>query len=161
MNKDIHKYIANCTLCKREMAKMQMYPLQMMDIPDHSFNKIAIDLITDLNVSTSGNQHIHTIIDHLTGWPDAFPMPNKKADTLVHVFINIYLLVHMCSRYILSSNEMEFKNQFTNNVQFHKYLKPTVTILVMPYMTTYMMHCNYLALDEDNTRMQFECSLLQ
>ena len=55
MKKDIHKYIANCTLCKREKAKMQMYPLQMMDIPDWPFDKIAIDLVTDLNVSTSGN----------------------------------------------------------------------------------------------------------
>ena len=33
-----------------------------------SLFKIAIDLITDLNVSTSGNQHILTIINHLTGW---------------------------------------------------------------------------------------------
>ena len=30
------------------------------------FNKIAIDLITDLTVSMSENQHILTIIDHLT-----------------------------------------------------------------------------------------------
>ena len=40
-------------------------------------DKIAIDLVTDLNVSTSGNQHILTIIDHLTGWLEAYPIPNK------------------------------------------------------------------------------------
>ena len=28
MNKDIHKYIANCALCHREKAKIQNYPLQ-------------------------------------------------------------------------------------------------------------------------------------
>ena len=55
MNKDIHKNIANCALCKRKKAKMQMYPKQMMDIPDQSFHKIAIYLVTDLNISTSGN----------------------------------------------------------------------------------------------------------
>ena len=27
MNKDIRKYIANCTLCSREKAKVQSYPL--------------------------------------------------------------------------------------------------------------------------------------
>ena len=27
MNKDIRKYIANCTLCHREKAKIQHYPL--------------------------------------------------------------------------------------------------------------------------------------
>ena len=45
---------------------MQMYPLQMMDIPNQPYDKIAIDLITDLNVSMSGNQHILTIFDHMT-----------------------------------------------------------------------------------------------
>ena len=98
MNVNIHKYIKNCALCKREKVKMQMYPLQMMDIPDWPFDKIAIDLVTDLNVSTSGNQHILTIIDHLTGWPEAFPLPNKKVDNTVCIFINDYLLIHMCPR---------------------------------------------------------------
>ena len=32
MNKDIRKYIANCTLCHREKAKVQVYPLQMTEI---------------------------------------------------------------------------------------------------------------------------------
>ena len=62
--------------------------MQMMDIPDQSFDKIALDLVTNLNVSMSGNQHILTIIDHLTEWPKVFPIPNKKMDTIVYVFIN-------------------------------------------------------------------------
>ena len=46
MNKDIRKYIANCTLCWREKAKAQIYPLQMMEIPKCPFDKIVIDLVT-------------------------------------------------------------------------------------------------------------------
>ena len=55
---------------------MRIYTLQMKDIPDGPFDKIAIDLVTDLNDSMSGNQYILTIIDHLTGWLKAFPIPN-------------------------------------------------------------------------------------
>ena len=40
MNKDIRKYIANCTLCCREKAKVQAYPPQMTEIPDRPFNKL-------------------------------------------------------------------------------------------------------------------------
>ena len=40
MNKDIRKYIANCTLCHREKAKVQAYPFQMMKIPDRPFQKL-------------------------------------------------------------------------------------------------------------------------
>ena len=70
----------------------------MTDIPDRPFDKIAIDLISVLNISTSGNRHILTIIDQLTGWPEAFPISDKKADTIVCVSINNYLPIHMWDR---------------------------------------------------------------
>ena len=116
MNKDIHRYITNCALCKKEKARTQIYPLQMTDRPDRPFNKIAIDLVTDLNVSTSGNQCILTIINHLTGWPEAFPIPDKKADAIICVLINNYLPIHMHPCFILSDNGTEFKNKLMDNV---------------------------------------------
>ena len=65
----------------------------MMDNVDQFFDKIAIDLVTDINDSTLGNQHILTIIDHLTGLPESFPIPNKKVNTIFCTFINSYLPV--------------------------------------------------------------------
>ena len=149
MNKDIRTYIAQCALCHREKAKVQAYPLQMTEIPECPFNNITIDLVTECETSSSGNRHILTIIDHLTGWPEAFPIPDMSADTIVSTFINQYLPVHMWPRYILSDNGMEFKNYFMDQVLqqlgiecifsapyhpqsngklevFHKYLKPTL-----------------------------------
>ena len=146
MNRDIRKYIANCTLCRWDKAKVQQYPLQMTKIPDKPFDKIAIDLVTDCE-TTSGNKHILTIIDYLTGWPEAFPIPNKSADTIVTTLINQYLPVHMCPRFILSDNGTELKNNLMDQVlqqlgidrifsapyhpqsngkleEFHKHLKP-------------------------------------
>ena len=78
MNKDIRKYITNCTLCHREKAKVQAYPLQMTEIPDRPFGKIAINLVMECETSISGNKHILTIIDHLTGWPEAFPYQTSQ-----------------------------------------------------------------------------------
>ena len=73
-----------------EKAKDQAYPLQMTEVPDRPFDKISMDLVTDCKTSTSGNKHILTIIDHLTGWPEAFPIPDKTVDTMVSTFINHY-----------------------------------------------------------------------
>ena len=149
MNKDIRKYIAHCTLCHRDTAKIQNYPLQMMEIPNRPFDKSAIDLVTECETSSSGNKHILTIIDHIPGWPEAFPTPDKSADTFVSTFINWYLPGHMCPRYILYDNGTEFKNNPMDQVLkqscidrifsatyhpqcngklkvFHKYLKPTL-----------------------------------
>ena len=116
MNKDICKYITNCALCHRVKAKIQNYPIQMMEILDRPFDKITIDLVTECKTSTSGNKPILTIIDHLTGWPEVFPIPDKSADIIVSTFINKYLPVHMCPRYILSDNGTEFKNNLMDQV---------------------------------------------
>ena len=88
----------------------------MTEIPDRPFNKIAIDLVTEGETSTSGNKHILTIIDHLTRWPEAFPILEKSADTIVSTSINKCLPVHMCPRYILPDNGTEFKNNIMNQV---------------------------------------------
>ena len=88
----------------------------MMEIPDRPFDKIAIDLVTECETSTAGNEHILTIIDHLIGCPEAFPIPDKSAGTIVSTFLNKYLPVHMCPQYILLDNGMEFKNNLVNQV---------------------------------------------
>ena len=121
----------------------------MTEIPDRPFDKIAIDLVTECKTSTSGNKHILTIIDHLTRWPEAFPILNKSTDTIVSMFIKEYLPVHMYPQYILSDNGTEFKNSLMDQVLqqlgidrifsapchpqsngklevIHKYLKPTL-----------------------------------
>ena len=86
MNKDIRQYIAKCALCHREKAKIQHYPLQMMEIPGRPFDKIAIDLATESSTSSSSKKHVLTIIDHLTGWPEAFPIPDKTMDTSFNIY---------------------------------------------------------------------------
>ena len=98
---------------------------------------------------TSGNKHILTINDHLPGWPEAFPIPDKSVTTLLSTFINHYLPVHMWPRNILSDNGTDFQNHLMYQVLqqlsidwifsapyhpqsnrklevFHKYLKPTL-----------------------------------
>ena len=88
----------------------------MMEIPDRPFDKITMDLVTDFTESSKGNKHILTIIDLLTGWLEAIPIPNKSADTITKAFIRHYLPRHMCSWFILSDNGTEFKNLIFNKV---------------------------------------------
>ena len=149
MAKDVKDYIQRCPACRQEKAQVQSYPLHMTEIPDRPFDKIAMDLVTDLTESNKGNKHILTITDLLTGWPEAILILNKSADTITKAFIRHYLPRHMCPRFILSDNGTEFKNQIFDKVTkdlgikrifsapyhpqsngkletFHKFLKPTL-----------------------------------
>ena len=100
----------------QEKAKVQSYPLQITEIPEQPFDKIVIDLVTECETSISRNKHILTIINHLTGWLEAFPILDMSADTIVSTFIYHYLPVHMCPRYILSNNGTEFQEQLMDQV---------------------------------------------
>ena len=60
-------------MSQKKKTKVQVYPLQMTEIPDRPFDKIAINLATEYKTSTSGNKHILTIIDHHTGWLRIIP----------------------------------------------------------------------------------------
>ena len=88
----------------------------MMEIPDRPFDKITMDLVTDFTESNKGNKYILTIIDPLTGWLEAIPIPNKSADTITKAFVRHYLPRHFCPRFILLDNGMEFKNQTFDRV---------------------------------------------
>ena len=122
-------------------------------------------MVKECETSTSGNKHILTIINHLTGRPQAFPILDKSMDTIVSTFINHYLQVHMYPRYILSDNGTEFKNQLMDWVLqqlginyiffapyhpqsnwklevFHKYLKPTLRKLCKKDPTNWDKYLN-------------------
>ena len=88
----------------------------MIDTPNRPYDKIAVDLVSGLSISPSWNQHLVTISDQLKGWPRAFASPEKKADTIIYIFINNYLPINMCPHFILSDNGTEFKNQFMDNI---------------------------------------------
>ena len=164
MNKDIIKNIDNCALGKREKARTQVYPIQMTDIHDTPFDKIAIDLVSDHNISASGNQHLLTLIDQLTGWPEAFPISNEKADTTACISINNNLL-STCA--LASDNGTEFINHLMHKVLkqpginsifsapyhpqsngklevFDKYLKPTLMKLCEKDPDNWDKYINYV-----------------
>ena len=94
----------------------------MMYIPDQPFNI----------VSKSENQHILTIIYHLTGLLDAFPIPDKMTDTIVYIFIKNYLPVHMHPIYIPSDNGTELKNLLMDDILQQHCIDQIITTLYHP-----------------------------
>ena len=55
------------SMCILSQRKTKVQALQMTEIPECPVNKIAMDLVTECETPSSGNKHILTIIDHLTG----------------------------------------------------------------------------------------------
>ena len=111
MIKHISQHIESCSLCRREKLTADKYQLQTTEIPDQPFVKVGIDLIVDLDISHKGNKNILVVVDHLTGYPIAVPIPNKEASTVVDAFYEKVILEHSAPNIILSDNGKEFANE--------------------------------------------------
>lgn len=88
MYKELLSYVSSCVTCQtRNLTKIKP-PLQETDIPPYAFAKIALDVSGPYPTSLSGNKYIVSFIDLYSGYPEAFAVPYKSADTTVHLLID-------------------------------------------------------------------------
>ena len=81
MIKHIQAHVDSCSLYQREKMQADKYQLQTTEIPKRVFDKVSANLIVELPTSNYSNKNILVMVDHLTGWPTAKAIPDKKATT--------------------------------------------------------------------------------
>ena len=83
LQKDAKIYCLACEVCGRRGGKGRRMraPLQncVSGVP---FERVAIDLLGPLPQTSRGNKYIVVAIDYFTKWPEAFPVPDVKAETI-------------------------------------------------------------------------------
>ena len=88
INKDVRKWTRQCLLCQRsKVHKHAVTPLPSFPIPKHRFTNLHIDLVGPLPPS-GGCSYLLTIVDRFTRWPEAIPLVNATAETVVQAFIS-------------------------------------------------------------------------
>ena len=110
MIRNIQTHVESCSLCRREKVQADKYQLQTTEIPLIPFAKVSIDLVVDLPTSHNGNKNILVTVDHLTGWPLAKAIPDKKAITVARAVYEKLILEHSSPEILLSDNGKEFDN---------------------------------------------------
>ena len=85
--KDILKKVTGCVPCQTRNLKAVKPPLQETDLPPYPFAKIGLDMAGPFPRTLSGNQYVITVVDWYSGWPEAFPVPDKGADNVAHVLL--------------------------------------------------------------------------
>ena len=102
-------------------------PSCYLEIPKVPFTGVAIDMISKLPVTTSGNKYALTCIDLLTSYVVAVPMPDKTAESVVEAYLSSILSRTGASMVCLSDNGPLHPqgNSCIENV--HNFLKRTLT----------------------------------
>ena len=88
MFKEINKYVSECTICQTRSLQKVKQPLQETDIPPYPMAKLSLDLSGPYPTTLSGNRYIIAFDDWYSGWPEAFSVPDKTAETVADLIID-------------------------------------------------------------------------
>lgn len=111
---DIVDYVSSCVPCQtRNLTKIKP-PLQETVIPGSCFSSLAVDTCGPYPRSLSGNKYIVTFVDLFSGWPEAFCVPDKSAETMAQLLIDEILPRYGAPRNLISDNGSEWGAAFKN-----------------------------------------------
>ncbi|CAG2216830.1 unnamed protein product [Mytilus edulis] len=127
----LYKEINSCVICQSQSAGKTKPLLQISDIPPFPFAKIGVDLSGPYPTSLSGNKYIVSFVCHYSGWPLAFPVPNKTSENVVHLLIEQIIPKFSVPLVIVSDNGGEFTS---------KIFEETLKELNISHITTSFYH---------------------
>ncbi|CAC5360228.1 unnamed protein product [Mytilus coruscus] len=105
--KDLYEYITGCLTCQLRISKKTKPPLQETDIPPYPFAKIGFDLSGPYPTTLSGNRYTISFICLLSGWVEAFAVPNKESINIAHLFLEEIFPRSSCPLAVLTDNGSE------------------------------------------------------
>ncbi len=108
METQVKDYIKGCDPCQRHKdpvprAKPALQPIA----PVAPFHTIGMDIM-ELPMSYDGNRYLLVLMDYLTKWVEAFPMPDQKADRIAAIIVTQFICRYGAPSRILSDAAPNF-----------------------------------------------------
>ena len=128
MYRDIKEYIKTCDQCQRRSKAKRKEPLHPIKI-GQAFERIGIDLVGPLPITTCNNRYIIVATDYLTRWPEAQAVPDAGALTLAKFIFTEIVCRHGIPKIILSDQGSNFRSDMIkalceNFLIRHKFSSP-------------------------------------
>ena len=108
MRKHVRAELLRCPTCIANSRQRDKTVMGTMPMPVTPMQMISMDLVGPFVPSSKGNKYSLTIIDHFSGWAEAYPLPNKTSDSVWQAFSNYFLLAHGTPEVLLTDNGCEF-----------------------------------------------------
>ena len=96
MKKDIQDWCRVCISCQRNKIKRHtISPIKNLPKPTKRFQHIHVDIVGPFYATCNGKNGLFTIIDRLTGWPEAIPIRmktgNSNSETCARLLISNWM----------------------------------------------------------------------
>ena len=101
---EVLEYIQGYFVCQARSLKTQKTPLSETDAPRYPFAKVSMHISGPYPTSLFGYKYILSVVDHYSGWQEAFALPDKSAENVGHVVIDEIFPRFGCPLQIVSDN---------------------------------------------------------
>src|SRR5690242_8815559 len=110
MYQDIKEYMKTCEIYQKRGKSKRKEPLYPIKI-GQAFERIRIDQVELLPITTRNNWYIIVATDYLICWPEAQAVPDAKALTFAKFIFEEIVCKHGTFRTILSDQAKNFRNE--------------------------------------------------
>jgi transposase InsO family protein/cbb3-type cytochrome oxidase subunit 3 len=118
MRKDIKNYVSECRQCQLRKAyncqtkvPIQEYPTCCLPL-----DRVHMDLTGELPMTEDGNKYLFVVKDAKTKFVWVFPIKNKKAETIVKIFMKEIVNKWGTPKLVVTDKGTEFKNALMEQV---------------------------------------------
>ena len=125
--KDVVDYVTMCETCQRRTLRRRQAELQEHVTAQYPMEIIGIDTVGPFVTSENGNNYIVTVIDWYTSWVEAYPVPNKEANTIAKVLMERFIPQHSCPRQMISDRGSEYVNAAIDLLSTKMKIKRSIT----------------------------------
>ena len=108
LRSDTHKFCRACLVCSTRKGTRKTFRPPLQPIPiGGPFHRVGVDIL-QLPLTAKGNQYVAVFVDYLIKWPEAFAIPDQKAETIARLFVEHILCRHGIPEELLSDRGANF-----------------------------------------------------
>ena len=108
MQRSIRARLRTCPVCMVPTRQAERVPMGEMPLASYPLQIVGADLIGPLSQSSKGSRYILTMIDHCSGWAEAYPLPDKTSKSVWTVFATDFLPRYGAPEILITDNGKEF-----------------------------------------------------
>ena len=116
MKADVRRHCRSCLICASRKGAKRTFKPPLQPIPvGGPFHRVAVDILK-LPLTSNGNRYVAVFMDYLTKWPEAFAIPDQKAETIALLFIEHVVCRHGIPEELLSDKGANFLSNLIQEI---------------------------------------------